>query len=269
MIWSVVSKEEMGNSTTSPTFGDYSKEIGENNIKLAIVDESDKLDFVAPNDIVLLRTASRSLIESIKKRNSATTAEEFNTYQLALDKLEMSSFLIKRGAKVAPCYMPSRIKEGKEYFVKPRFGNDSNVSIQNVCHSKEEVKAQIDRISSQCNQESVICDNLTGREYTVACVREDQNFRSYPIDVEEPERVLPKNVEEILTVESKKICDALGILHHARIDFRSDSKGELFAIDVNLIPSIGIDGKWAKCFYSAGLTYRASLISLLATATKI
>ena len=47
MIWSVVSKSEMEGFGTSPVFRFYREVLGKENIKLAVVDEDDELDFVA------------------------------------------------------------------------------------------------------------------------------------------------------------------------------------------------------------------------------
>lgn len=269
MIWSVVSEEEMGSSTTSPTFGEYSKELGVDNVKLAVVNELDNLSFVLHDDIVLLRTASRQLVRSIETRGAWTTAERYLTYRLAIDKMAMTQTLKIYGIRVAPFYLLSEVFNGREYFVKPRFGNDSNVSTSNVCKTKEEVARKIKEIKYLFGQDSIICDNLSGREYTVACVRIGNDIHTYPMDINSPGKTLEYDVDSYLREESVNICERMGILHHARIDFRSDADGNIFAIDINLIPSIGHDGKWAKCFRLAGLSYFDSIESVIRTATKL
>ena len=54
MIWSIVSKDEMDNYGTSNVFKFYREALGRESIKLAVVDETDSLDFVSEDDIVLL-----------------------------------------------------------------------------------------------------------------------------------------------------------------------------------------------------------------------
>ncbi len=269
MIWSVVSKEEMKSCTSSPTFMDYSREIGEDNVKLAVVEESDALEFVTPNDIVILRTVSQDLVNAIKERGAYTTAEEYHTYRLASDKFALTNKLLSFGVKMAPLHLLEDVVEGKTYFVKPRFGNDSNVSSSNICKTKAEVVNKIEQIKTMFEQDSIICDYLCGKEYTVACVRIGNNVHAYPIDINDSSKKLGCNIKNSLRAEAVKICDKLGILHHARIDFCSDANGRIFAIDVNLIPSIGQDGKWAKCFNLAGFSYRESIESLIRTSTKL
>lgn len=268
MIWSVVSKAEMNGCTTSPTFGRYSKELGEDRIKLAVVDEDDSLDFVSSDDIVLLRTVSERLIDSIKKRGAKTTAEEYRAYSLALDKIRVTEFLIERDVKMARFYTLDTVEDGKTYFVKPRYGNDSNVSLMNVCSSGEEVKSVVREIQLKYGQDSIICDNLDGREYTVACTKIDGKVSAYPIDVDAPLSRLSKRTYDELVCESIKIFDELNIKHHARIDFRSNSKGDIFAIDINLIPTIGQSGKWCQCFQLAGMSYKDSLENILRSAER-
>lgn len=269
MIWSVVSKEEMKSCTSSPTFVDYSREIGEDKVKLAVVEESDALEFVTPNDIVILRTASQDLVNAIKERGAYTTAEEYQTYRLASDKLALTNKLLSLGVKMAPLNLLEDIVEGKTYFVKPRFGNDSNVSSSNICKTKAEVVNKIEQIKTKFEQDSIICDYLCGKEYTVACVRIGSDVHAYPIDINDYNKKLGCDIESLLRAEAVKICDKLGILHHARIDFCSDTNDRIYAIDVNLIPSIGQDGKWAKCFNLAGFSYRESIESVIRTSTKL
>ena len=46
MIWSITSKEEMENYGISSVFKYYREALGKDNVKLAVVDENDKLDFL-------------------------------------------------------------------------------------------------------------------------------------------------------------------------------------------------------------------------------
>ena len=93
MIWTIVSKAEMEGYAIPPVFQYYREVVGRENIRLTIVDEDDPLDFVEEKDIVLLRTASRSLIETIEGKGVATTAEHYSVYQKASDKAELARLL--------------------------------------------------------------------------------------------------------------------------------------------------------------------------------
>ena len=69
MIWSIVHTPEMQDGTP-PTFRFYQEVIGKENIRLAVVDEDDRLDFVSKDDMVLVRTANRRLWKTIHSKTS-------------------------------------------------------------------------------------------------------------------------------------------------------------------------------------------------------
>ena len=112
MIWSIVSKDEMENYGTSNVFKFYREALGRENIKLTVVDETDSLDFVSEDDIVLLRTASKLLIDTIRKKGVKTTAEDFDVYSLADDKLQISRFLLSKGILASQHRSLDNIKDG-------------------------------------------------------------------------------------------------------------------------------------------------------------
>lgn len=265
MIWSIVSKEEM-KGCNSPAFSFYEEALGKSNIQLAVVDETDRLSFVQENDIVLLRTASKQLIDAIRKKGVKTTAEDYNTYYLAKDKVKVSRFLHSFGICVSENVSINRLVNGKIYFVKPRFGSESDVSTLMVCRSKKEVEDHVEKIRKTCKQDSIIELYLSGPEYTVACVNRNGDIESYPIDISG--NVICDYKRKELELKAKNVFSVLGIKHHARIDFRSDNEGNLHVIDVNLIPSLGPNDKWCRCYQEAGFSYKDSLDNVINSATK-
>ena len=86
MIWAIVTKDEMENYKIPPVFRYYREVLGKDNINLAVVDGADPLDFVAWDDIVLLRSANERLIDTIHARGLLSTAEQSNVYHLVRDK---------------------------------------------------------------------------------------------------------------------------------------------------------------------------------------
>lgn len=95
MIWSITSKEEMENYGISSVFKYYREALGKDNVKLAVVDENDKLDFLQKEDVALLRTASESLIKTIRAKGVKTTAEDFSKYELVrIRKRSSVSFVV-------------------------------------------------------------------------------------------------------------------------------------------------------------------------------
>lgn len=265
MIWSIVSKEEMTSFGTTPVFGVYEEALGRENIKLAVVDEDDSLDFLQSGDIALLRTASKSIIESIKKKCVRTTAEEFDVYESLYDKRNVSRILDIHGIRVPHEYSLDEISEGKTYFVKSRFGSDSiGISSDNVCKSIRDTNLVYRKLSSN-NQHPLIEDFLEGNEYTVACVRQGDRMEQAAIKVQCNTKYGIQTFDSKLNINeycspvqgslklelefiSLKVCDIFNIKHVCRVDFRRDIYGNLYVIDVNALPGLGMKAHLSKCF---------------------
>lgn len=288
MIWSIVSKDEMDNYGTSNVFKFYREALGRDSIKLAVVDETDSLDFVYENDIVLLRTASKLLVDTIRKKGVKTTAEDFDVYSLADDKLQMNRFLLSKGILASQHRSLDNIKEGVVYFVKPRFGSDSKgVTESSICTSREDVVKQVTVINHTCNGNAVIENFIDGKEYTVSVLNIGGYIYCFPIEVDcsgthgiqtqlgkslfsECGLSLEYDERKELKALAERIFKELGIKHHARIDFRRDKDGKLYVIDVNLIPGLGPTGDLARCLLlSENYSYTDALKMVIASATKL
>lgn len=288
MIWSVVSKDEMENFGTSNVFKFYQEALGRDNIKLVVVDETDNLGFVSDDDIVLLRTASKSLIDTIRKKGVKTTAEDFDTYYLANDKVQISRFLHSQGISASKAVSINYLENGKTYFVKPRFGSDSKgVSEKSICNSIDEVLESVDMVNSLCGGRIVVEEFVDGREFTVTVVNTSDGIKAFAIEVDCSETFgiqtqkgkaefaecgLPLNnvLRKEVTAIAKRVFEALGIKHHARIDFRMDKNGEFYVIDVNLIPGLGPTGDLARCMLlTENYSYTDALKMVIASATKL
>lgn len=251
---------------TSPVFKFQEKALGKDNIRLAVVDESDGLGLIEKNDIALLRTASESLVDTIRKKGVRTTAEDYDSYNLALDKVALSDFLRQRGIDAPRQYSLSEIADRTTYFVKPRGGSDSKLPNQGICFTKREVECQVQVIEKTFGQNAVIEDYLPGIEYTVACTKVGNCIHTYPIDIDCPDRGLSRREIDGLDRISISTFVSLGLKHHARIDIRANYYGALFVIDVNLIPGLGPSDKWAKCMEAYGMRYADSLREVIASA---
>ena len=283
MIWAIVSKAEMDSFGSNHVIGFYSEVIGRNNIQLAVIDETDELDFVNSDDVVLLRTASRTIIETIKRKGLVSTAEDYMNYRLVADKVNFSNFLISAGVKVPRQYRYDEIEEGKAYFVKPRFGCDSNgISPTSICHTKLDVKRQVARIKDDLLQDVVIEDFIDGKEYTVACIKQDGSLNTYAVEVDCSKtngiqvRDCKVGFMQYLTAVndntikgiSCKVFNLMSLKHHARIDFRKDLNGELYVIDVNLLPGLGPINYFARCLLlSRNISYTDTIKMVINTAT--
>ena len=111
MIWSIVSKAEVETYGASSVIKRYKEAVGCSNITQVVVEETDKLDFVKDGDIVLLRTASKQLIETIAKKGVKTTAEDFSKYELAWNKKQMGDFLRSHEVNIPRQFQLSEVKK--------------------------------------------------------------------------------------------------------------------------------------------------------------
>lgn len=278
----------MENFGTSNVFKFYQEALGRDNIKLVVVNETDNLGFVSDDDIVLLRTASKSLIDTIRKKGVKTTAEDFDTYYLANDKVQISRFLHSQGISASKAVSINYLENGKTYFVKPRFGSDSKgVSEKSICKSIDEVLESVDMVNSLCGGRIVVEEFVDGREFTVTVVNTSDGIKAFAIEVDCSETFgiqtqkgkaefaecgLPLNnvLRKEVTAIAKRVFEALGIKHHARIDFRRDKNGEFYVIDVNLIPGLGPTGDLARCMLlTENYSYTDALKMVIASATKL
>lgn len=287
MIWSIVSKKEMEGFGTSPVFRFYREALGKDNIQLAIVDEDDPLDFVKEDDIVLLRTASEEIINTIRKKGIKSTAEDYSAYKAANDKAALSARLASVGIVVPTQYTLDEVEKGRKYFVKPCFGSDSmGISKASICTSKAAVIKQVLKIKRELKDSALIEEFIDGVDCTIACARVGKEFLTCAIDVECDETegiqtreckvgfkeycspVYGEQLDEMREIASK-IFVLLGIKHHARIDFRRGKDGKLYVIDINLLPGLGPLDHFAKCFtLSKRISYWEVMNMIVGTATK-
>lgn len=272
---------------TSPVFRHYREALGKNNVQLAVIDEDDNLDFVKENDIVLLRTASERIINTIREKRIKTTAEDFNTYESVRDKLGLAKFLSQRNVLVPRQYSIDEVTEGKIYFVKPRYGSDSmGITSKNKCSSKTEITEVLSVIKLTEGQECVIEDFIDGEECTVACLSHNGEVYTYPIGIEcsETDGIQTRackvgfkeychslNIDDSLTLKgiAENVFILLGIKHHARIDFRKGRNGKFYLIDVNLLPGLGIQDHFAKSLLlTQNYSYIDTIRAIIGSATK-
>lgn len=283
MIWMIITDVEMGDGAQH-VFRFNEEALGRDNIKLAVIDENDGLNFISQNDIIISRTFNRKLIDKIKEKGVKNTAENFLLYELTKDKIMLSDFLQAHDIQIAKRYSIDEVKDGVKYFVKPRFGHDSfGITTDCICKSKADVIKQVGRIKGELNQDSIIEDFIDGTECTVACVNNGIIIQAYAIEIDCSKAggiqtyVSKDEYEEycaaVHDMKLKKIAidifKLLGLRHHARMDFRKDGNGGYYLIDINLLPGLGPLADYAKCMLlSDNISYVDALKSIVNSASK-
>ena len=271
----------------SSVFKYYREALGKDNIKLAVVDENDKLDFLQKEDVALLRTASEPLIKTIREKGVKTTAEEFSKYELVKDKETVFRFLSMRGIRAPKQYQNNLplLQEGKVYFVKPRYGSDSfGISEKSICYTPKEVIGQMKYLKDELGMESIVEEYIAGSDCTVTCINNQTTNEillcSISIDCDETNGIQTRDCK----VGFKECCSAINdvelnrlasevfnyleLKSHARIDFRKGKDGRYYPIDINLLPGLGpLDHLSKSLLLCKNMSYIDALKAVIASAS--
>ena len=137
-------------------------------------------------------------------------------------------------------------------------------------------------------QDAVIEDFIEGKDCTVACYVDPREgyVKTHAIEIEcdevggiqthtgkfdYNEYCSPMHGETLSKAKriSEEVFRKLGLKHHARIDFRKDRFGNLYVIDVNLIPGLGPSAHFAKCLLlTENLSYKDAINAVVNSALR-
>lgn len=179
-------------------------------------------------------------------------------------------------------------------FVKPlSMGGGSGIDEESVVHTYVQLEAKVKSIKLLDNSESIVEDYLTGREFSMAILK-DSDTNDYflmPLELIAPadkhgDRILSQSVKEHDTETHKLITNrllkakvsrlahdvfiALGARDYGRIDIRLDVNGEPQFLEANLIPSI-IDGfgNFPKaCLINEGISHKEAMLRIIDLAMR-
>jgi D-alanine-D-alanine ligase len=230
------------------------------------------------------------------------------TLAVALDKARTKEILSYHGIPVArflttekPVDSIRALLPGSDfpYIVKPvSEGSSKGIRNSSFVTSLDAMNREIERISNEYSQPSIVEEFLPGREFTVAVLGSGANARMLPI-VEINFGELPEEANRIYSYEAKWVYDvAENPLHiftcpadvsdrlrdeienvalrtyevldckdWSRIDIRLDARGRANVIEINPLPGILPNPEENSCFpkaaRAAGLTYETMLLSVL------
>lgn len=147
-------------------------------------------------------------------------------------------------------------------FVKPTDrGGGAGIDSNSVVYDFEQLKAKVNSITEKLGSDSLIEQYLSGREFSVAIIKNSNNadYSIMPLELVAPidghgSRLLSKKIkssdsEQAVAVSDKNIstaiCDlainvfhALGARDYGRVDIRLDQQGIPNFLEANLIPSL-------------------------------
>lgn len=173
-------------------------------------------------------------------------------------------------------------------FVKPTNRGDSKgIDEKSVVHSDEELMAKIVSIHGDCASDALIEEYLSGREFSVAVIKQpgSDELLAMPVEITTPadiqgNRFLSAAVkeadsEEVLGVDDPQLVEAvnalamgvfraLGSRDYGRIDLRLDAHGNPSFIEANLMPGLSDHGYLFRCLnINERITYEQMILSIV------
>ncbi len=177
--------------------------------------------------------------------------------------------------------------------VKPRFeGSSKGLSESSRVANKEELKKQVEYIVDTYKQPALIEEFISGQEFTVAIVGNDQpeampvvqikidgrlklNDKFYTfarITSNRLEYICPARITQEL---KKKIIDlalrtykAVECRDFGRVDFRVDSEGNPYVLEINPLPSLSTEDVFKLVANNIGISYEEMIGKILNSAIK-
>ena len=238
------------------------------------------------------------------------TGSDALTLAICLDKARTKEILSYYKVPNAKFFVADKVEDAEnqnlEYplMVKPiSEGSGKGIFASSFVHSKDELKREIKRITSEYNQSALVEEFLSGREFTVAMLGNNGDARVLPA-IEIRFDKYPAGVEPLYSYEAKwildtkesdfnvfdcpakldielenkvnKIClDTYRVLKcrdWSRIDLRLDKYGVPSIIEINPLPGIMPDptenSSFPKAARAAGINYNDMINTVLASAVK-
>jgi D-alanine-D-alanine ligase len=219
---------------------------------------------------------------------------------LALNKFQVKQILRSAGIPSARGYLafPGRkpsIPRGMRFpcIVKPARQDASlGINSESVCKTAEEVDKQVLYIHSIYQQEALVEEYLDGREFNVSVVgdkdpevlaiseidfsglpEEEPKIVSYRAKWDEESvmynstvPICPANISKKLEARIKDAAlrsyQCIGCRDYARVDMRTDTRGNPYVLEVNPNPDISPKAGFARAARAAGYTYSEMILRI-------
>jgi len=219
---------------------------------------------------------------------------------LALNKFHVKQILRSAGIPTARWFVryPGQklsIPRGMRFpmIVKPSRQDASlGINSRSVCHDVEQLEQQILYIHDVYEQEALVEEYLDGREFNVSVIGDqdpevlaiseicfdglpegEPKIVSYRAkwDEESPlysstKPMCPANLSKRLENRIKDIAIrshvCVGCRDYARVDMRTDSRGNLYVLEVNPNPDISPKAGFARAARAAGYTYAEMIVRI-------
>jgi D-alanine-D-alanine ligase len=222
------------------------------------------------------------------------------TLALTLDKIMAKKIFIAEGIPTPKFF---EVKTGDDLvntdhckfpmIVKPRFeGSSKGLSENSRVENKEELKKQVEYIINSYKQPALIEEFISGQEFTVAIVGNDNpevmpivqikidgrlklNNKFYTfarIASDRLEYICPAHISQDLKKEitelALKTYRAVECRDFGRVDFRVDNEGNPYVLEINPLPSLSTEDVFMLVAKNIGITYEEMIGKILNSALK-
>ena len=176
--------------------------------------------------------------------------------------------------------------------VKPRFeGSSKGMSEASLVVNMSQLSKQVEYVAGTYNQPALVEEFISGREFTVAVIGNNGQTQALPpvqikiegelelgnkfytfghISDNRLDYVCPPKIEQELNKElldlSLKTYQAVECLDFGRIDFRVDSQGRPYVLEINPLPSLSTEDVFMFSARAMGVTYEDLIGRILKSA---
>ncbi|MCH8495064.1 MAG: hypothetical protein LAT57_05460, partial [Balneolales bacterium] len=220
-------------------------------------------------------------------RNIGVPTTDWAIYPLDTRNINASNALVTSDSAANPSEVVA--PPSFPLFLKPRYeGTAKGISPQSVVTNASELNHQADYLMKLYQQDVLIESFLPGAEYTVAVsgfplaahpVLErgidtatgigihvlDSKGIDYGDNYSLSHQLTPE-LEASLQQWSLQLCKEMGVVDFARLDFKCDSHGRPFFLEVNPLPTFAVDNTFAILAELEGVSFDEFLGSILKSA---
>ncbi|MCX5696776.1 MAG: ATP-grasp domain-containing protein [Candidatus Omnitrophica bacterium] len=222
------------------------------------------------------------------------------TLGLTLDKIMAKKIFIAEKLPTPKFFTVNTVEELNNadhckfpLIVKPRFeGSSKGLSDSSRVENMEELKIQVEHTISTYKQPALIEEFISGQEFTVAVVGNDPpealpvvqikidgklqlNDKFYTFARIKSDRLeyicpakIPTELKNKLQDLAVRTYNAVECRDFGRVDFRVDSDGKPFVLEINPLPSLSTEDVFMLLAKTIGITYEEMLDKILKAALK-
>ena len=259
------------------------------------------MKFVPANSAVNWQDSEKVwLSDYLEQHGIAYTGSTQAASALERDKYLAKQQVMDAGFRTSPFFVTRQnatLKEADvavEYplFVKPtNRGGGLGIDSNSIVHTFEQLQSKVDSITSRYQADSLIEQYLSGREFSVAILRNEgtDTFATMPLELIAPAdedgvrilsgKIKEQDAERFVAVSDPAILSdisslALGAFHalgardYGRIDIRLDSNGDAHFLEANLLPSLmdGYGNFPKACWLNRRIDYETMILSIVSMA---